>query len=93
MKMGGGGAGVDNESITEAISGGAPEARKMIESFGGKVIGNYLTMGRYDFVLLVDLPDAESAARVSMKLHEFGGSIETLRAFPESEWPAIARGM
>ena len=46
MKIGSGGAGVDNESITDAISEGAPEARKMIESFGGKMIANYLTMGQ-----------------------------------------------
>ena len=36
MKMESGGAGVDDEPITEAISEGAPESHKMIESFGGK---------------------------------------------------------
>ncbi len=36
MKMESGGAGVDDEPITEAIAEGAPESHKMIESFGGK---------------------------------------------------------
>lgn len=92
MKIGSGGAGVDNESITDAISEGAPEARKMIESFGGKMIANYLTMGQYDFAMIAEFPDDESAARAALRARDFGGSVETLRAFPESEWPALASG-
>ena len=93
IKMGGGGAGVEDESIADAISEGAPESRKVIESFGGKVIGTYMTMGQYDFAAIVEFPNDESCARAALKLHDFGGSTETLRAFPESEWPAIAKGM
>ena len=92
MKMGAGGAGVDDEPITEAISEGAPEANKMVESYGGKVIGNYMTMGQYDFLSIVEFPDDESCARAALKFREFGGSTETMRAFPEREWPAIAKG-
>ncbi len=92
MKMGAGGAGVDNESITDAISEGAPEARKLVESFGGKVNGIYITMGQYDFAAIVEFPNDESCARAALKLREFGDSTETMRAFPESEWPGIAKG-
>ena len=91
MKMGGGGAGVDDESIIEAISEGAPEARKMVASFGGKVVESYLTMGQYDFAIIVEFPDDESCARTALTMQNLGGSTETLRAFPESEWPAIAK--
>ncbi len=92
MKMGAGGAGVDDESISDAISEGAPESHKMIESFGGKVKGIYMTMGQYDFVAIVEFPDDESCARAALKSREFGGSTETMRAFAESEWPGIAKG-
>ena len=92
MNMGSGGAGVDAEPISDAIAGGAPEARKMIESYGGKVVGIYMTMGQYDFASIVEFPDDESAARAAMKSRELGGSTETMRAFPESEWPALAAG-
>jgi len=92
LKMGAGGAGVDDEPITEAISEGAPEANKMLESFGGKVIENYMTMGQYDFISIVEFPDDESCARAALKTREFGASTETMRAFTESEWPGIAKG-
>ncbi len=92
MKMESGGAGVDDEPITEAIAEGAPESHKMIESFGGKVKGLYMTMGQYDFLAIMEFPDDESCARAALKSREFGGSTETMRAFPESEWPAIAQG-
>ncbi|MDP6348312.1 MAG: GYD domain-containing protein [Chloroflexota bacterium] len=92
MKMGSEGSGVDAEPIEEAIAGGAPEARKMIESYGGKVVGIYMTMGQYDFASIVEFPDDESAARAAMKSRMLGGATETLRAFPESEWPGLAAG-
>jgi uncharacterized protein with GYD domain len=93
MKMGGGGAGVDIEPIEQAIAGGAPEARKMIESYGGKVVEIYMTMGQYDFATIVEFPNDESAARAAMKSRALGGATETMRAFPESEWSALATGV
>jgi uncharacterized protein with GYD domain len=92
MKMGGGGSGVDSEPIEEAIAGGAPEARKMMESYGGKVIEIYMTMGQYDFATVVEFPDDESAARAAMKSRMLGGATETMRAFPETDWPGLAAG-
>ena len=93
MKMGSGGAGVDDEPIADAIADGAPESNKLVESYGGKVIGNYMTMGQYDFVSMVEFPDDESCARVALQFKDFGVVTETMRAFPEDEWPAISKGM
>ena len=93
LKMGSGGAGVDDEPITEAIAEGAPESHKLVESYGGKVIGNYMIMGQYDFVSIVEFPDDESCARVALQLKDFGVGTETMRAFPEDEWPNIAKGI
>jgi uncharacterized protein with GYD domain len=37
--------------------------KKAVEAAGGKVNGFYLTMGKYDIVVIVDLPSDETAAR------------------------------
>ena len=42
--------------------------------------------------MIAEVPDDESAARAALRARDFGGSVETLRAFPESEWPALASG-
>ncbi len=39
-----------------------------IENLGVKVLGQYATLGQYDFVHVIEAPDNETAARVSMEL-------------------------
>ncbi len=39
-----------------------PLARAAIEKFGGKLIADYYAFGEYDFCLLMDMPDDETAA-------------------------------
>ncbi len=39
-----------------------------IENFGVKVLEQYATLGEYDFVHVIEAPDNESIARVSMEL-------------------------
>src|SRR5258706_334740 len=41
-------------------------AAKAIESLGGKLVHTYLTMGRYDFVAIIEAPDDEAAANPSI---------------------------
>ena len=78
--------------LEEAFAGGAPEARSTIERHGGKLVEVYLTMGQYDGVLIVEFPDDVSCARAMLALRNSGGITQTLRAFPESQWPEIAGG-
>ena len=75
------------------IEGGAPESHKLIESHGGKLIEVYLTMGQYDGALIVEFPDDISATRAALAMRAFGGSTETMRAYPEKEWSKIAKGL
>ena len=42
---------------------------KEMESFGAKVISQYAVLGEYDFVTIIEAPDNETIARVSV---EFG---------------------
>jgi uncharacterized protein with GYD domain len=39
-----------------------------IENLGVKVLDEYATLGQYDFIHIIDAPDNESVARVSMEL-------------------------
>jgi len=64
--------------------------RKAIEAAGGKVLGFYLTMGRYDSVLIVEGPNDEIAASLALGAGSQGFvRTETLKAFPESEYRKI----
>ncbi len=79
--------------LEEAFADGAPATRSTIERHGGTLKEVYLTMGQYDGVLIVEFPDDVSCARAMLALRNSGGATETMRAFPESQWPAIAGGM
>jgi len=62
------------------------EVDKRIASLGGKSIGNWLTMGRFDQVSVVEAPDDETAAKLLMIVAERGNAqTETLRAFTMDE--------
>lgn len=78
--------------LEEAFANGAPATRSAIERHGGKLVEVYLTMGQYDGVLIAEFPDDVSCARAMLALRNSGGVTETMRAFPESQWPEIAGG-
>ncbi len=69
------------------------EVNKEIESLGARVVAQYATLGRYDFVNIVEAKDVETIARISVALGARGTvSIETLSAIPvETFVRAIAR--
>jgi uncharacterized protein with GYD domain len=54
-----------------------------IEAMGARVVAQYATLGRYDFVNIVEAKDNETIARVSVGLGARGTvQIETLSAIP-----------
>lgn len=65
-------------------------AKKAVEAAGGKWIGFYLTMGRYDMVVIIEAPSDEVASAVLLAIGS-GGSVrtETLRAYPEAQYRDI----
>jgi uncharacterized protein with GYD domain len=68
------------------------EGEHIIESAGGKLIGVYVTLGRYDVVEIFEAPDDAVAMEILMKLQRFGAEhTETLRAFTRDEAEAIIR--
>ena len=64
--------------------------KQLCESMGATVEGFYLTMGRYDIVMIMDSPDLETAAKILLSTTSKGNvSTETLPAFPEDEYRKI----
>ena len=59
------------------------EVNKEIEALGARVVAQYATLGRYDFVNIVEAKDNEAIARISVALGARGTvQIETLTAIP-----------
>jgi uncharacterized protein with GYD domain len=65
-------------------------AKKAAEKAGGKIHAWYLTMGKYDAVLISEFPNDEACAKVMLSLGSLGNvSTQTLRAFTETEYRKI----
>jgi uncharacterized protein with GYD domain len=66
-------------------------AKEMISGAGGRMIFFYLTLGQYDFVSVVEVPDAEAVAKIALTIGA-GGNIRssTMHAFTEDEMASIA---
>ena len=64
--------------------------KRTLEELGGKVQAFYLTMGPYDTVAIVTLPDDATMAKLALSLGAVGNvRTLTMRAFPEPEYRAI----
>ena len=65
------------------------EVNKEVEQLGVKVLNQWATLGRYDFVSVVEAPDAQTMAKVSVELGSRGTTThETLTAIPAEEFAA-----
>ncbi len=59
------------------------KAKKVIESLGGKMISLFYTFGRYDFVVLLDMPEKENLVKFLSIVAKFGTvRTETLETIP-----------
>lgn len=64
--------------------------KQLCESMGVTLDGFYLTMGRYDIVIIVDAPNIESVAKLILTTTSRGAvSTETLPAFAEEEYRSV----
>lgn len=63
------------------------EVNKEIEALGAKVIDQWATLGRFDFINVVEAPDEKTIAKVSLELGSRGtATYETLAAVPVDEF-------
>ena len=65
------------------------EVNREVEQLGATVKAQWATLGRFDFVNVLEAPDEETIARVSMELGSRGtGRYETLTAIPVDDFIA-----
>ncbi|MCE5306385.1 MAG: GYD domain-containing protein [Acidobacteriales bacterium] len=67
-------------------------SKNLIESVGGKVLGIYVTMGKYDVVAVTEGPSDEAAAAAVLSIASKGNVTSmTMRAFTEKEFAEIVQ--
>ena len=69
------------------------EAKAIMEQEGVKILHGYATLGRYDFVVVLEAPDEKAVAKASALIAEKGNfAAETMAAFPIGEFGALFQG-
>ena len=65
-------------------------ARKAAEKAGGKIESWFLTMGKYDAVIVSEFPGDDAAANFMLKTGSLGNvTTQTMKAFTEDEFRKI----
>ena len=68
--------------------------KKLAKDMGGEVKGFYMTLGTYDLVLIVDMPNNDKLASFALKLGSLGNVRSmTLRAYSEDDYRRIISGL
>ena len=82
------------QASMEDISASRTErAQEVIRAHGGEAIGIYALLGAFDLMLVVDLPDVETAMRVSLELTRLTGvGFRTSPAVDVAAFDALASG-
>ena len=69
------------------------EVNREIEAMGGRVTAQYAVLGGYDFVNVLEAPDNETVARISVELGARGTiQLTTLAAIPVDEFTKMLKG-
>ncbi len=69
-------------------------AKKAFQAAGGELKQFYLALGRYDAVIVGEVPDDETAARIALTFGSLGNiRTETMRVFTEGEFRKIVASL
>ena len=67
--------------------GRVAEVNNEVEQIGAKVVAQYATLGQYDFVTVVEAPDDQTMAKISVELGSRGTmTSQTMSAIPATEF-------
>ena len=68
--------------------------KKLAKGLGGEVKAFYMTLGLYDLVLIVDMPNNDKLASFGLKLGSLGNvRSTTLKTFSEDDYRRIVAGL
>ncbi|MFH1016523.1 MAG: GYD domain-containing protein [Chloroflexota bacterium] len=66
------------------------QARAAAEKMGGKVVGMWVTMGQYDGVIVLDMPNEQAASLFALGMARQGAAnTQTMRAYSEDEFAQL----
>ena len=69
-------------------------ARAAFSAAGGELKEFFVVMGRYDFIVIGDLPNDQAAATIALAIGSQGNvRTETLRAFNEEEYAQVIQAL
>jgi uncharacterized protein with GYD domain len=64
--------------------------KKSVGAADGDVLSFHMTLGAFDLVTVIEVPDDETGARITLAVRSLGNvQVETLRAFKEEEYRKI----
>lgn len=79
------------EAIKGISASRTKDAHRIVEAHGGTVKSIHALLGENDLVIIVDLPDTESAVKVSLALHrETGIGFKTSPAVDVKDFDELA---
>ena len=86
--------GTYTQASMEDISASRTErAKEVVRAHGGETKGIYALLGAFDLMLIIDLPDLETAMRVSLELTRLTGvGFQTSPAVDVGAFDALASG-
>jgi uncharacterized protein with GYD domain len=65
--------------------------KNLAEKLGGRLVSGYVTTGKYDVILTVEMPNGEAMAKFVLALSQAGNvRTTTVRAFSAEEFAKIA---
>ncbi len=69
------------------------EVNQEVEQFGARVLSQYALLGPYDFITVLEAPDAQTVSKVSVELASRAtASYETLTAISVDEFTSRLQG-
>ena len=69
------------------------EVNQEVEQFGARVVSQYALLGPYDFITVLEAPDAETVSKVSVELASRAtANYETLTAISVDEFTSRLQG-
>ena len=69
-------------------------AKKVAEAVGGKIHAWYLTMGKYDAVLISEFPNDAASAKFMLSTGSMGNvTTQTMKAFTEAEYRKLVASL
>ncbi len=69
-------------------------ARRAAEAAGGKIHSWFLTMGKYDAVIIAEFPSDDAAAKFMLNTGALGNvTTQTMKAFNEAEFRKIVASL